>query len=172
MTTRYLKSRRYSESFQNVAIWGYWKDTKSLQKGPEGSIAIVSVPDGWCWGIPQRNDVMSIGVVLHKSAFQEKKRQSASLEQLYLEAIQACPTMAEMVAPATLISAIKVEQDYSYSTEVFSGPGYFITGDAACFLDPLLSTGVHLAMFSAYLAAASLAAWGSGREGRLCILRS
>jgi hypothetical protein len=30
-------------------------------------------------------------------------------------------------------------------------------GDAACFLDPLLSTGVHLAMLSAMLASASIA---------------
>src|SRR5262249_53549881 len=33
---------------------------------------------------------------------------------------------------------------------------YFIVGDAACFIDPLLSSGVHLATFSATLAAACL----------------
>lgn len=157
MTTRYLKSRRYSESFQNVAVWGYWKDAKDFGKGPEGSIAIISVPEGWCWGIPQRNNVLSVGVVLHKSGFQEKKQEAGSLEQFYHNAIKECPTMAEILASATLISGIQAEQDYSYTTEAFSGPGYFISGDAACFLDPLLSTGVHLAMFSAYLAAASLA---------------
>ena len=32
-----------------------------------------------------------------------------------------------------------------------------MAGDAACFLDPLLSTGVHLAMYSGMLAAASIA---------------
>jgi len=38
----------------------------------------------------------------------------------------------------------------------FCGPGYMLVGDAACFLDPLLSTGVHLAQYSAMIAAASI----------------
>src|SRR5579884_4356688 len=38
-----------------------------------------------------------------------------------------------------------------------AGPGYFLAGDAACFIDPLLSTGVHLATHGAMLAAASIA---------------
>src|SRR5436853_121841 len=36
-------------------------------------------------------------------------------------------------------------------------PGYCLVGDAGCFIDPLLSTGVHLAMHSAMLCAASIA---------------
>ena len=50
-----------------------------------------------------------------------------------------------------------LETDYSYAAETFCGPGFFLCGDAACFLDPLLSTGVHLAMLSALLGAASVA---------------
>jgi len=49
-----------------------------------------------------------------------------------------------------------VETDYSYGSSTFSGDGYFVCGDAACFLDPLLSTGVHLATFSAMTAAAAI----------------
>src|SRR5262249_49872593 len=41
--------------------------------------------------------------------------------------------------------------------DTLAGPGYFIVGDAACFIDPLLSTGVHLATHSAMLCAASIA---------------
>jgi hypothetical protein len=48
------------------------------------------------------------------------------------------------------------EQDYSYASQRFCGPGYFMIGDAACFLDPLLSSGVHLATYSGLLAAASI----------------
>ena len=32
--------------------------------------------------------------------------------------------------------------------EACAGPGYFLVGDAACFLDPVFSTGVTLAMMS------------------------
>src|SRR5207253_965154 len=43
-----------------------------------------------------------------------------------------------------------------------SGPGYFMVGDAACFIDPLLSTGVHLATHGSLLAAASIASMYRG----------
>jgi len=55
-----------------------------------------------------------------------------------------------------MISEVQSEQDYSYAGRRFCGPGYYIVGDAACFLDPLLSSGVHLATFSAILAAAGI----------------
>jgi hypothetical protein len=53
---------------------------------------------------------------------------------------------------------VRVEQDFSYVADSFCGPGYFLLGDAACFLDPMLSTGVHLAMYSGLLSAASVLA--------------
>jgi flavin-dependent dehydrogenase len=61
-----------------------------------------------------------------------------------------------MLDGATRTTGVKVEQDYSYAAERFAGPGYVLSGDAACFLDPLLSTGVHLATYSAMLGAASI----------------
>jgi hypothetical protein len=54
-------------------------------------------------------------------------------------------------------SEVYREQDYSYACEKFCGAGFYLVGDAACFLDPLLSSGVHLATFSALLSAASIA---------------
>ncbi len=63
---------------------------------------------------------------------------------------------------ARRVGEIRLEQDYSYAADQFAGPRYFLAGDAACFLDPLLSTGVHLAMFSALLAAACIASLHRG----------
>jgi flavin-dependent dehydrogenase len=154
MSTRYLKNRRQHNVFQNMAIWGYWKSVNRLPKGQEGAIAIGSIPEGWLWGIPLDEETMSIGVVLHKSAY--KERRTKKLEEIYAEAIAECPLIADMVASGELVSDVKVEQDYSYTSDYFCGPGYFMSGDAACFLDPLLSSGVHLATYSALLAAASI----------------
>jgi len=39
--------------------------------------------------------------------------------------------------------------DFSYTCWPFAGPGYFLVGDAAAFLDPIFSTGATLAMMSA-----------------------
>ena len=47
-----------------------------------------------------------------------------------------------------------VVRDWSYTAEKMFGPGYILAGDAACFVDPLFSSGVHLALMSGVMAAA------------------
>jgi flavin-dependent dehydrogenase len=156
MAVRYLKNRRYHEAFQNVALWGYWTGAGTMPFAPQGAIANGSIEDGWLWGIPLRDGTMSVGVVRHKTAFKERRARSTSLEQLYLAAIEACPLIKDLVKSGQLVSQLRAEQDYSYMAGSVAGPGYFQVGDAACFIDPLLSTGVHLATHAAVLAAASL----------------
>ena len=153
----YLKNRRYHNAFQNVAIWGYWTGTGRMSFAPEGAIANGAVPDGWLWGIPLHDGTMSVGLVLHKTTFKEQRQQFDSLEQIYLNAIDSCPLIADLVKSGKLLTSIRTEQDYSYIAGSLTGPGYFLVGDAACFIDPLLSTGVHLATHSAMLCAASIA---------------
>jgi hypothetical protein len=63
-----------------------------------------------------------------------------------------------MLSEGVFQQDVHVEQDFSYVSDSFCGPGHFLLGDAACFLDPMLSTGVHLAMYSGLLAAASVLA--------------
>ncbi|HLX59307.1 MAG TPA: NAD(P)/FAD-dependent oxidoreductase, partial [Ktedonobacteraceae bacterium] len=157
MAMHYLKNRHYHNAFQNVAIWGYWTGTRRMSFAPEGAIANGAIPDGWLWGIPLHNGAMSVGLVLHKTTFKEKRQQGDSLEQIYLEAIDSCPLIADLVKPGKLVTNLKTEQDYSYMADSLTGAGYFLVGDAACFVDPLLSTGVHLATHSAMLCAASIA---------------
>lgn len=125
--------------------------------GARPRTAVWSVPDGWFWGIPLQGGKLSLGLVIHKSAFTMKRNQGASPDRIYQEAIQQCPAIVDLLASAELATPLRIEKDYSYTSERFAGPGYFLAGGAACFLDPLLSTGVHLAMFSALVAAASLA---------------
>jgi flavin-dependent dehydrogenase len=157
VATRYLHSRRFNEAFQNVALWGYWRDTAPIDRGPDGAIAVCSVPHGWFWAIPLHDGTVSVGLVTGKEHLKADRARLGALDAVYLDAISQSPLVARVVAPGTLVSAVKAEQDYSYSTETFGGPGYLLAGDAACFLDPLLSTGVHLATFSALLAAATTA---------------
>jgi hypothetical protein len=154
MSNRYLRNRRYHNVFKNIALWGYWKNTDRLATGREGDIAVGSINNGWIWGIPLHDGTMSIGVVVHKDSLAKKR--GLPQEQIYKEALQESTLMAKIVKDAELTSVVSTETDYSYTAEKFCGPGYFMVGDAACFLDPLLSSGVHLATFSAMLAAAGL----------------
>jgi flavin-dependent dehydrogenase len=158
MATKYLKNRRYHEAFKNIAVWSYWRDVKPLEVGPKGAIAVCSVPYGWFWAIPLHDGTTSIGLVAKRSTFSEERERLGGIEEVYADAMSQCPRILEMTEGANKIEGYKVEQDYSYVSERKSGPGYVLVGDAAAFLDPLLSTGVHLSTFSALLAAASVSA--------------
>ena len=54
----------------------------------------------------------------------------------------------------TLASGPFVIRDWSYISDEVVGDGYILVGDAACFVDPLFSSGVHLALMAGVLAAA------------------
>ncbi|HZD11533.1 MAG TPA: NAD(P)/FAD-dependent oxidoreductase [Candidatus Binatia bacterium] len=156
LSTRYLRNRYYHEIFKNVAIWGYWKNTNRFDGKKDGAIATISIPYGWIWAIPLHDGSMSVGVVLHKETFKERRAQ-LGIEQLYHRAIAESATVSWLLETGELTTELHAETDYSYACDRFAGPAYYIAGDAACFLDPLLSTGVHLAMMSGLLSSASIA---------------
>ncbi|WP_430790367.1 NAD(P)/FAD-dependent oxidoreductase [Actinoplanes sp. G11-F43] len=156
LATRHLQSRRFHQVFRNVAAWSYWRGATPLAEGPEGAIAVCSLPQGWFWAIPLHDGTLSVGLVTSRDLFNDNRQRLGDIQAVYDEALQQCPTVLGMLENAEQVSGMKVEQDYSYVSESFAGPGYLLSGDAACFLDPLLSTGVHLATYSGMLAAASL----------------
>ncbi|KOG53526.1 FAD-binding protein [Streptomyces griseoflavus] len=158
LAARHLRTRRVHDAFRNVATWSYWRDAAPLTAAPSGAIGVFSLPDdGWLWAIPLHDGTLSVGLVTDKRSFAHARQEAGgSLQTLYDEAITRCPLVAGMLTSARQVAPLKTESDYSYVSEAFSGPGWFLAGDAACFLDPLLSTGVHLAMHSGLLAAASI----------------
>ncbi|GAA0271717.1 NAD(P)/FAD-dependent oxidoreductase [Streptomyces polychromogenes] len=156
MAARQLRDRRFHDVFRNVAAWGYWRHAKPLP-GPPGAIGVFSLPrHGWLWAIPLHDHTLSVGLVTDKTSFNTARRTRGSTHAVYHQALARQPLLSAILDQAHLDTALTVEGDYSYTSRTFCGPGYFLTGDAACFLDPLLSTGVHLAMYSATLTAAAL----------------
>jgi flavin-dependent dehydrogenase len=155
LLSRHLKNRRYHDAFRNVAAWAYWKGAESAG-GPSGSTGVFSMPEGWFWTIPLSDGTTSIGMVTSRDSFNERRGQFGDIEAVYQDAVDNCPPVLGLLSGAEKVSPVRVEQDYSYVSSSFAGPGYLIAGDAACFLDPLLSTGVHLATYSGMLGAAAI----------------
>ncbi|MGR4884061.1 NAD(P)/FAD-dependent oxidoreductase [Streptomyces sp. LARHCF249] len=158
LAARQLRTRRFHDVFRNVAAWTYWRGAAPLEGAPRGAIGVFSLPDhGWLWAIPLHDGTLSVGLVTDKRSFQQARAAAGgSLQSVYDDALARCPRLAGMLAGARQAGPLKTESDYSYVSEKFCGPGWFLAGDAACFLDPLLSTGVHLAMYSGLLAAAAI----------------
>ena len=74
-----------------------------------------------------------------------------------------CPAVMKRASNATGPDTNEVIANFSYSCRPFAGPGYFLLGDAAAFLDPIFSSGVLLGMMSAREAAAHVQAMLMGK---------
>ncbi len=162
LSVRHLANRTPHDVFRNVAVWAYYKGGSLLPRTPKGGIDVISAPEGWYWVIPLADDMFSVGFVTHQDQFLKRRAKYADTEALFLDVVRESETVRDLVAAGEFQHDVRVEQDFSYTAESFCGPGYFLAGDSACFLDPLLSTGVHLAMYSGMLAAASILAQDAG----------
>ena len=157
---RQLGLRDWDEFFRNLAVYGYYKGGERLPEPDAGNILIESQLDGWLWNIPLggplREGWASVGAVVDAEAGQRGIREQGARGFLERQ-IAAAPYLAEMLAGAEMVSEPEVVRDWSYRSRSLSGPGYVLVGDAGCFIDPLFSSGVHLALTYAALAAVVVA---------------
>jgi flavin-dependent dehydrogenase len=157
LSARHLRNRQPHAFFRNVAIWSYWDGAHALPDCPEGGINVVSSPKGWYWVIPLGGGRNSVGLVTHKDLFAEDRRRHADLDALYHAYLGESEAVSGLLSEAEYRGPVRVETDYSYVADAFSGPGYLLVGDAACFLDPLLSSGIHFALYGGMVGAAAVA---------------
>lgn len=152
--TNQVAQKTWDEKLRNMAIWCYWKNATRLEGIDAGNIFLPAFSDGWWWFIPLRNEITSIGAVLDRDNYLAAR--DRGLKDYYLDAIQRTPALAERLQGAEMVDEMRVTKDWSYTYDSFAGKGFVAIGDAACFIDPLLSTGVHLAMLSGFLGAVSV----------------
>jgi halogenation protein CepH len=146
--------RQFDPFFKNLAVFAYFEDAEALCGEAAGNILSVAFPDGWFWFIPLHDGTTSVGAVVDARRFAAQA--AGAPDDLYRRLIAACAPLAARLRRARLASPVRVIRDYSYCSRRFYGPGYLLAGDAACFIDPVFSTGVHLACLSGYLAARAL----------------
>ncbi|PCH37848.1 FAD/NAD(P)-binding domain-containing protein [Wolfiporia cocos MD-104 SS10] len=166
--TKYLKNRQMRESLRNVAVWGYWTGVKRHGAGTrkDGSPWFEALSDqqGWAWTIPLHDGTTSIGVVMHEDISKAKKAKlnadgkTPTLTEHYLEQLEFLPHVRELIGDkgSLVPGSIKSAGDYSYFATRYSGDHFRIIGDAANFIDPFFSSGVHIAMTSATSAALTI----------------
>ena len=148
-----LRLRQWDPFFRNLAVYGYYTGAKRLPGRDETNIFIEAHPRGWLWNIPLHTGWASVGAVVDSESGQEGVAQYG-LRNFLRSQLSAAPHMAEMLEEAELVSGPFIVKDWSYVCERLVGDGYVLAGDAACFVDPLFSSGVHLALMSGVLAAA------------------
>lgn len=150
---RKLQVRQWDPFFQNLAVYGYFTGAQRLPEPDATNIFIESYAHGWFWHIPLHTGWMSVGAVVDSETGQEGLSRSGP-DGFLREQIAQAPATSRMLQQAELISGPFVTKDWSYVSDEVVGDGYILVGDAACFVDPLFSAGVHLALTAGVLAAA------------------
>jgi flavin-dependent dehydrogenase len=161
MASRYLKNREYQENFANVAVGRYYRNYRPYKADEPGAFFMeaLSNSSGWIWYIPLHNGTVSVGVVIHRDVFSEMKAEcGGDVNATFDAGLRLCPEVSQLLAEAQPVGETHVWQDYSYVAESFSGPHYRLAGDAAGFIDPFFSSGVHMAFLGALSAAATICA--------------
>ena len=157
--------RVFSDLFKNVALFCYFENGKRLPSPNEGNILCVAFDDGWFWYIPltRTSELTSVGVVTRRENADRLRDPEKAMA--YFRA--KCPLISEYLANAKRITTgmygeYRTRTDYSYCNTRFWRAGLTLVGDAAAFIDPVFSSGVHLSTYSALLAARSVNACLAG----------
>ncbi|MBI3507558.1 MAG: tryptophan 7-halogenase [Proteobacteria bacterium] len=148
--------RVFDPFFANVAVFGYFTGGGRLDEERKGNIFCEAFSDGWFWYIPLSDELTSVGVVMAKETHARIKSKPGA--EILASMIKKAPYVKRLLKHArpckkAPYDKIRVEADYSYAHTEFARGGVFLAGDAACFIDPVFSSGVHLATYAGFLAA-------------------
>lgn len=154
-----LAGRRIpSDFFRNVAVYGYFHNAGRLDPPNAGNVITAAFEGGWCWFIPLSDGLTSVGAVVDREQASRIRGDRAAALQHF---VGQCPIVSEMLTNAVRVTRgmygeVRVRKDWSYSNESYVAPGMLVAGDAACFVDPAFSSGVHLATYAGMLAARTI----------------
>lgn len=135
-----------------VAVWTYYKGSKREPGLDEGQTTVAFVPDkGWFWHIPQHNDMVSVGVVaegkyLTRDGIKEPKA-------MFDREVNENLWIKDHLSVGQQTGPYYVTSEYTFHSRHCGSEGLLLVGDAFCFLDPVFSSGLMLALKSGVMAA-------------------
>lgn len=149
----HFQTRKEIPWLRNFAVFRHYKGLdEKYNPGYEGDIQVGGHQDGWIWAIPIWPDTISIGAVMPRKVL----RAGSSPEAVLEEHLARVPRIVERLRGTTPMPDVHVESDYNYCSDMVTGPGWMLAGDAANFIDPIFSAGTFLAVFSGMYAGRSL----------------
>lgn len=146
-----LGSKRRDPSFNQFGIYSWFRGVEPNPPGTEGHIFLhfLALERAWAWEIPLRNGVHSVGMVTDKIDF---KKTGQDEEAYFQTLVTRNRTLAHNMRGPERVRPYWLEGDYSYKIDKLAGPGWMVVGDALRFVDPIFSTGIDVATYSASFA--------------------
>ncbi|RYY96123.1 MAG: NAD(P)/FAD-dependent oxidoreductase [Comamonadaceae bacterium] len=143
-----FKAKQKNPRHNSSALFGHFTGAERLPGKLEGNITIFWFAHGWFWYIPLADGSTSVGAVCWPYYLKSRDK---PVRDFFLDTIAMCPQLAERLKAATLVDeAVYATGNYSYTSSHCSGDRYLMLGDAFTFVDPVFSSGVYLAMHSAF----------------------
>lgn len=130
--------RHFGKAASFVHFEGVCADTLA-ELAPHNDIRVMLVQDGWAWVIPLARARLSVGLV--------SRKQGLAPEDV-LAYVAASPLLSRWTRGARP-SQPRLIGNFSFRNTSPHGSRYACVGDSACFIDPVFSSGVSLAMLGA-----------------------
>jgi flavin-dependent dehydrogenase len=159
-----------------TAFYTHFKGVERQTGRDEGNIDIIVFEHGWFWNIPflgdgagkrinddddekanKTSNSNSFGFVCSPE-WLRTRTSSESLDAFYDRTVASASWASRLLANAERRAPVRAIADYSYRVDRYGGDGWVAVGDASGFIDPLFSTGAHLAFISGEAAADEIVA--------------
>jgi flavin-dependent dehydrogenase len=143
----------------SAALFGHFVNAKRNSGDREGNITLFWFDHGWFWFIPLKDGTTSVGAVANPGYFKTRKSDPSAF---LMQTIALAPKLAERLKDATMVEAATATGNYAYESKFCRGKNFAMIGDAFAFVDPMFSSGVYLAMNSAFESAHAVDCWLRG----------
>lgn len=145
-----MMMRHEHRDLNNFAVFAHFTGVERYPGKHEGDITIGLLSErAWTWIIPFKGNRTSVGVV----ASSGQRHAGESFADYFNRRVLSSPRVQSMMKNATQETEFMNIANYSHGNESFVGDRWICAGDAAAFLDPIFSSGVHVAVTSGRLAA-------------------
>lgn len=146
-------TKQRNRKHASAAIYAHYEGAARRTGRDEGNISLFWFEHGWFWYIPLADGSVSVGAVCWPYYMKARK---VPVEQFFSDTIALCPPLAERLKEAARASPVSATGNFSYASSRSSGSNYLMLGDAFAFIDPVFSSGVLLAMNSAFAGAETI----------------
>ena len=141
-----LKIRRPDPKLNMMAMYAHYDGARVIDGDIGGFITIIAIADGWGWVIPFADGAVSVGIVVRNTAFAERVK-GRSPADVFTEYVTETPAIVTRLGTdAVQKTGVWTTGNYSFRCDAAVGNGWALAGDAGAFIDPVFSSGVHLAM--------------------------
>ncbi|MFK7991980.1 MAG: NAD(P)/FAD-dependent oxidoreductase [Sandaracinaceae bacterium] len=156
---RQNRTRQRIDEFGIAAVFRHFDGLKpeiAEELRSHGNIKILFVDDGWLWAIPLGQGRLSVGFVTRQKGITDG----------WLDCmIEGSEELSRLLDGATASGPHSRIGSFSFHNERPHGARWVCVGDAACFLDPVFSSGVSFGMLgSAHAMDALIPALRAGNE--------